>query len=128
MPQPSAGLAALLVCIITQTHESLQGHSLIAFYVVPYPVIYHLVTGLYVTTASSYLNRLLEAWGFVKATEHSLPLWPCLDLYYLLLFHPLEEDIPLEEEYLGGMVSSSWFWLMSQRTPCFASLAIFWRT
>lgn len=32
----------------------------------------------------------------------------------------ISEDVPLEEEYLGGTVSSSWFWLMKQRTPRFS--------
>lgn len=111
--------AGPFMCIVTQAHEFLQDRGLIAFYVVPYPVIYHLVTGLYVRSAFSYLSRLIETQCFMKATEHSLPLWSSLKLFHLLIFHPVpfqsfrvSEDIPLEEEYLRGTVCLlSVFWL-----------------
>lgn len=111
--------AGPFMCIVTQAHEFLQDRGLIAFYVVPYPVIYHLVTGLYVRSAFSYLSRLIETRCFMKATEHSLPLWSSLKLFHLLIFHPVlfqsfrvSEDIPLEEEYLRGTVCLlSVFWL-----------------
>lgn len=128
--------AGPFMCIVTQAHEFLQDCGLIAFYVVPYPVIYHLVTGLYVRSAFSYLSRLIETRCFMKATEHSLPLWSSLKLFHLLIFHPVpfqsfrvSEDIPLEEEYLRGTVCLlSVFWLKKQMVPHFSLFSVFQST
>lgn len=62
------------MCIVTLVHGSLQDRGLIVFYVVPYHVIYHIVTGLYVPRSFSSRSKLLEAEWFTVASEHSLHL------------------------------------------------------
>lgn len=72
------------MCIVMHMQGSLQDRGLIVFYVVPRPVIYHIVTGLRVTSSFSSRSKLLEAGWFMMAREHS---WSHLGFFCLFHFH-----------------------------------------
>lgn len=84
IPQASAGPS---VCIVLHMHWSLQECGLTVFYVLPYPVMSYIVTGLHVTPSFSSWSKQLEAGRFMMAREHSLFSWSHFGLFHSFLFN-----------------------------------------